>query len=111
RTWLGAPLHAATLWPTDGVRIVSGESLLATYSKKPRSQRKHCTRCGGAVMNAHPSEDMIDVMASLLRDYSFEPTMHVHYDEHVMAVADALPKYRDLPVEWGGSGELAAETV
>jgi hypothetical protein len=32
--------------------------------------------------------------------------MHVHYDEHVLTVQDGLPKYRDLPEEFGGSGEL-----
>jgi hypothetical protein len=106
RTWLGAPINAATLWPIDSVRILKGEQLLATYKKTERSHRKHCTACGGHVMNAHPSEGMIDVFAPILRDFPFAPTMHVHYGERILSVPDGLPKFRDLPEEFGGSGAL-----
>ncbi|HKJ24577.1 MAG TPA: GFA family protein [Myxococcota bacterium] len=109
RTWLGAPIHAATLWPTDAVRVVEGEELLATYQKTERSHRKHCTACGGHVMNAHPGGGMIDVLAPILRDFPFAPTLHVHYGEHVLAMRDGLPKYRDMPADLGGSGELVEE--
>jgi hypothetical protein len=61
-------------------------------------------------MNAHPSEGLIDVMASLMADFPFIPTEHVHYAERVMDVRDGLPKYRDLPEQWDGSGELIPES-
>jgi len=111
RTWLGAPVHAVTLWQTQDVEVTKGASLLKTFIKMPRSHRQHCTNCGGAVMNAHPleGEDMIDVMASLLIAFPFEPTMHVHYQERIIDMRDGLPKYAELPEEWGGNGQLLAE--
>jgi len=59
-------------------------------------------------MNAHPleGEDMIDVMAGLITDFKFQPTMHVHYLERIIDMHDSLPKYARLPEEWGGDGLL-----
>lgn len=109
RSWLGAPVHAATLWRPEDVTIRSGQELLATYKKTERSHRQHCTACGGHVMNAHPSQGMIDVLAPILRDFPFEPAMHVHYGERILAIRDGLPKYRDMPEEFGGTGVLVTE--
>ena len=111
RSWLGAPIHAATLWPLDNVSVLNGEKLLATYKKTERSHRKHCTVCGGHVMNAHPGEGLIDIMASVLQDFTYQPTMHVHYEESTMSVRDGLPKYKDLPADFGGTGDLADEPL
>lgn len=104
--WLGAPMNAATLWPTDSVRVVSGEASLGTYAKMPRSQRKHCTQCGSNVMNAHYDEGMIDIFAPNIEGFSFQPTMHVHYQERLVDFPDELPKFADLPKDFGGTGEL-----
>ena len=89
--------------------MVKGEDLLSTYRKTERSHRKICGSCGGAVMNSHPGEGMVDVFASLILQYRFRPTMHVHYGERIIAVTDDLPKYRDLPEDFGGSGELVVD--
>ena len=35
------------------------------------------------------------------------PSCHIHCDESVMTIDDGLPRYVDMPEEWGGSGELA----
>ncbi len=110
RSWLGAPVHAATLWPTEKVTIVKGEEKLATYKKTERSQRKHCTNCGGHVINSHPDEGFVDVMAPIIKDFPFEPTMHVHYGERILSMPDGLPKYKDVPAEFGGTGDLIKET-
>ena len=104
--WLGAPVNAATLWPTDAVQFTKGEELLGTFSKAPRSQRKHCTKCGSNVVNAHYDEGLVDVFASNIKAFPFEPTMHVHYAERLINMPDDLPKFSDLPSEFGGSGDL-----
>ena len=39
------------------------------------------------------------------RSWSGSP-VHVHYSESVLPIDDGLPKYRDFPTEFGGSGEL-----
>ncbi|HEY8519205.1 MAG TPA: GFA family protein [Gammaproteobacteria bacterium] len=106
KRWLGAPMNAATLWPIASVRFRKGEDLLGTFAKAPRSQRKHCTQCGGSVLNAHYDEGVSDVLASLIKDFPFAPTMHVHYRERLLDARDDLPKFSDLPIELGGTGEL-----
>lgn len=105
KQWLAAPMNAATLWPTQCVKFIRGEDLLRTYAKTPRSQRKHCTKCGSNVVNAHDEEGMIDVFAPIIKDFSFTPTMHVHYQERMRDVDDPLPKFADLPEEFGGTGK------
>lgn len=37
-----------------------------------------------------------------------EPQLHIFYGERVMNVADDLPKFKDLPEPFGGTGELLA---
>lgn len=107
RTWLSAPVHGATLWPSANVKVLRGE--LGTYKKTEASHRQFCLRCGGRVLVLHPAIGMTDVPAIVLPDVSFRPTLHVHYGEKVVAMRDGLPKYRDFPKEFGGSGETLAE--
>ena len=35
--------------------------------------------------------------------------MHVNYAETVLPMNDGLPKFRDFPSDFGGSGEMIAE--
>jgi hypothetical protein len=39
----------------------------------------------------------------------FKPALHVHYGEKVLSVKDGLPKMKDLPKEFGGSGQALPE--
>jgi hypothetical protein len=41
--------------------------------------------------------------------FKYQPTLHVHYGEKVMAVRDGLPKFKDFPKEFGGSGDTVPE--
>ena len=50
----------------------------------------------------------MDVYAALLPTLRFEPTLHVHYQETALRLHDSKPKFKDLPKEMGGSGEVAA---
>jgi hypothetical protein len=49
---------------------------------------------------------MTDVFSVVLPGVAFRPTMHVHYGEKVLAMRDGLPKYKDFPKEFGGSGDV-----
>jgi hypothetical protein len=109
RGWLGAPVHAASLWPKASVRITKGESELGTYKRTEASHRKFCQRCGTPVLIDHPALGMVDVPAGGIRGFAYLPTVHVHYSEKVMSVKDGLPKFRDMPKDFGGSGDLLAE--
>jgi len=52
---------------------------------------------------------MADVFAAAIPTLTFVPTLHVHYQEAVLAMRDGLPKQKDLPRAFGGSGELLPE--
>ena len=52
RGWLGAPIHAASLWPAASVRVVKGADKLGLYKKTEASHRQFCTECGGPVWSA-----------------------------------------------------------
>ena len=107
KNWLAAPVNAFTLWPRENVRLVRGE--VKTFNRTEAAYRKFCATCGGPVMTDHPSMGLVDVYAILLEDFTHEPTMHVHYGRRFMALRDGLPKFKDLPAEFGGSGETLPE--
>jgi hypothetical protein len=60
-------------------------------------------------MTDHPGMKLVDVYAPLLEGFTHTPTLHVHYGNKMVAVKDGLPKYKDLPAEFGGSGETLTE--
>ena len=106
KSWLAAPMSAFTLWPPGSVRITKGEAHIGSFSKSEAADRKFCKACGGAVMTAHPGMDLVDVYACLLEGFAFEPQMHVNYGNKFVSIPDGLPKFKDLPDTFGGSGEI-----
>ncbi|MFO0687947.1 MAG: GFA family protein [Myxococcota bacterium] len=109
RGWRGAPLHSASLWPAAAIHITQGADLLGTYKRTDASHRKFCQRCGTPVLIDHPALGMVDVPAGGIRGLAFQPTIHVHYGEKVMPVRDGLPKFKDMPSDFGGSGVQLAD--
>ena len=111
RSWSGSPVHASTLWKTESVKVVSGEEHIRTFQKSADSisHRQYCATCGGHLMISHPDFGMYDVLAATIPTLTFVPEIHVHYSESVLPLSDGLPKFRDFPVEFGGSGEMVAE--
>ena len=79
------------------------------FVKTPASERTYCTKCGGHLMTNHPSLGLVDVYAATLPTLAFVPGVHVNYAETVLPMRDGLPKFKDFPSEFGGSGELIAE--
>jgi len=49
------------------------------------------------------------VYAALIKDFPYQPGVHVHYQETRLPMRDGLPKMKDLPGEMGGSGVALAE--
>ena len=105
RGWLGAPIHAASLWPAASVAIARGTEALGTYKRTEASHRKFCKQCGTPVLVGHPALGMVDVPAGRIQGLAYQPTLHVNYGEKVMAVRDGLPKFKDFPKDFGGSGD------
>ena len=104
RQWSAGPVNAFTLWPPSAVTITRGAELLGSYHKTENSIRKWCTACGGHVLTEHPGLGLTDVYAAVLSEFSFEPMLHVNYGETVLRLHDGLPKQKDFPKEFGGSG-------
>ena len=76
--------------------------------KDQSSYRKTCVRCHSNVLNDHPGMGLTDIVSDIL-DAPFEPKFHIHYAERVWSVKDGLPKFKDMPTEFGGSGETVDE--
>ena len=109
RSWSGGPVNAFTLWAPDAVMVTAGAESLATYEKTPISQRRYCAKCGGHLMTNHPTLGLVDVFAAALPTLKFEPGVHINYAETVLPMRDGLPKLKDFPSEFGGSGEAVPE--
>jgi hypothetical protein len=109
REWSAGPVNAFTLWPEQAVTVTKGADKLGTFNRTDRSARKWCTACGGHVLTVHPAWKLVDVYAAVIKDFPFEPGVHVHYQETVLNMRDGLPKMKDLPAEMGGSGQTLPE--
>jgi hypothetical protein len=106
RSWLSAPVHAATLWRTPNVKVTKGSENLGLWKRTENSHRQFCKTCGAAVLIGHPAMGLTDVPAGSVKGgFKFQPAVHVNYGEKVMSVRDGLPKFKDFPKDFGGSGE------
>ena len=109
RSWSAGPVNAFSLWKPNALRVVSGTENIATFKKTAMSERQYCLKCGGHLMNNHPPLGLIDVYAATIPSLPFVPGVHVNYAETVLPMHDGLPKFKDFPAEFGGSGEMIRE--
>lgn len=109
RAWSGGPLNAFSLWKPAAVRVKSGQRKLAVFQQTALSDRTFCSQCGGHLLTLHPPISLVDVFAATLPSLAFKPSAHVNYAEAVLPMKDGLPKLRDFPKEFGGSGETVSE--
>lgn len=109
RSWSASPVNAFTLWKPENVRVARGAEAIGHVRRTAASDRQFCTACGGHLMTEHPGLGLTDVYAAVLPDLAFVPGIHVNYAETVLPMKDGLPKMRDFPASFGGSGESMAE--
>ena len=109
REWSAEPVHAFTGWAPDSMKVTEGAGNIGAYQRTEKSLRKWCTACGGHLFIDHPGWVVVDVPAAVIPSLKFTPALHVNYQEAVLPIKDGLPKYKDVPKEMGGSGELAPE--
>ena len=109
RSWSAGPFNAFTLWKPQNVKVTKGAETLMQFTKTKTSSRAFCRRCGGHVLTDHPPLGLVDVYAATIPDLKFTPGVHVNYAETVLPMRDGLPKLKDFPKEFGGSGEAIAE--
>ena len=92
-----APVSAFTLWKKENVVLTKGAEFLGRFKSSEISDRRHCTKCGS------------HISLGALRDFPFEPKVHLNYAETILPIEDGLPKLKDFPAEIGGSGETLPE--
>jgi len=109
RSWSAGPVNAFTLWNPDALKITRGAGELGAYRKTENSIRHWCKQCGGHVFTEHPGLGLTDVYAALIPDLPFAAGVHVNYGETVLRIHDGLPKLKDFPAEFGGSGATVPE--
>jgi hypothetical protein len=109
RDWSAAPVNAFTIWKPENVNVIKGANDVGGFNRTERSLRKWCRTCGGHVLTEHPHMGVVDVYAATIPDFPFKPAVHVHYQEAVLRVRDGLPKMKDLPKDFGGSGDVLPE--
>lgn len=109
RHWSAGPVNAFTLWKPESVKVTNGLENMGTYNLTPNSFRKWCKNCGGHLLTEHPGMNLTDIYAAIIPDFQFNPTLHVYYQEAVLKIKDGLPKFKDLPKEIGGSGDILSE--
>jgi hypothetical protein len=44
-----------------------------------------------------------------LKELKFTPVAHLNYVNTIMPMKDGLPKFKDFPADFGGSGEMVDE--
>ena len=110
RSWSASPMNGATLFKPEDVFITAGEASYRTYAANEGHDRGFCAKCGGHVMADHrETYGIVDVYAAILDGFEFKPTAHVNYESTVLRVKDGLPKFKDFPADFGGSGEMMDE--
>jgi hypothetical protein len=109
RSWSGGPVNAFTLWKPEAVKIAAGAEHVGMFQKTAVSQRQYCKKCGGHLMTNHPPLGLVDVFSATLPALKYSPGVHVNYAETVLPMKDGLPKFKDFPAEFGGSGEQIPE--
>ena len=109
RSWSASPINAFTLWKPEAVKVTKGAENVGVFAKTPMSERKFCKICGGHLMADHPPLGMADIYAATIPGLDFKPMLHLNYQETVLHIHDGLPKLKDFPKEFGGSGETLPE--
>jgi hypothetical protein len=109
RSWSAGPVNAFSLWKPGAVRVTGGAEHLASYAKTPMTTRQFCRLCGGHVMSDHPTLGLVDVYAATIPGLAFAPALHVNYAQTVLPMRDGLPKLKDFPAPFGGTGETMPE--
>ena len=111
RSYTGSPVSTPVLWPRASIRFLAGEDKLHKYTKSKDTEggRYTCSACHGAIGALIAEAGLFDIFAGLFSDFEFKPTVHINYENAVLKIQDGLPKLKDMPEDWGGSGEYLPE--
>ena len=109
RHWSAAPVTAATLWKPEALKFSAGAEKIGSFRRTPNTYRKWCVECGGHLYTELALYGLVDVFDALIPQFAFKPAFHINYGEAVLPIKDGLSKFKDLPKEIGGSGDILPE--
>lgn len=88
------------------------DSLGSSKSKSGQLDRKFCNKCHAWVYNEWVGSPL---MATIVSTYDqvemgpllteLKPRLHLWYSSRIIDCPDGLPKYSDIPKEYGGTGD------
>jgi hypothetical protein len=91
------------------MKITKPEDQIDSYASSEGHQRAWCKKCSGHVFHDVGPFGVVDVYASLVEDLEFKPALHFNYQSTIMPMKDGLPKFKDFPSDFRGSGEIRPE--
>ena len=109
REYSGAPVSAFLLFKQENLKVTAGAAFLSRFASSEMSDRRFCTKCGGALMTEHSRLGITDVRPAAFPAVEFKPMIHLNYEETALRIKDGLPKLKDFPTHAGGSGETLPE--
>ena len=109
RRWTAQPVTAYALWPTPLVTVTKGQDRIGIAKRNDALSMHFCLDCGGNLMAVSAGSGLTDVYPMLIEEFSFAPQCHVNYAERAIDLPDGLPKFRDMPEQAGGSGEMMSD--
>ena len=104
-----AALVEVALFPAECVSIRGDLTSHSVTDTENAAIRHSCTKCGTRVLNTPGrGQSHLRCVFPVLCENSdwFQPSMHIFYEDRVVDISDALPKFLDLPREFGGSGKM-----
>ena len=104
RQWSAGPVNAFTLWKPDAIQVTRDADNIDTYNKTPQSYHKWYKTFGGHLFTEHPCLGLTDVYAAVIPELAYTPGVHINYQDAVLHIRDGLPKLKNVPKEFGGSG-------
>ena len=85
------------------------EDQIESDTSSEGNEQVGCKTCGGHSHHVAGSLGVVDVYAGLVEGLEFKPALHLNYESTIMPMKDGLPKFKDFPEEFGGSGEMRPE--
>jgi hypothetical protein len=99
--------HYAVI-PSDQYTITKGMDKVGKITTQPENcQRNFCKDCGSRVGCSLGGKAFIEIsmLAGKIPKEFTELKYHIKYNQRIVDIQDDLPKYLNLPKEFGGTGE------
>ncbi|HTB78890.1 MAG TPA: GFA family protein [Polyangiaceae bacterium] len=98
----GAAYIPVALYPMSAVKVTTGTPKSWKLRTMPRMT---CPDCGTRLFAEPPGLGVRGVVAMLLPAGKFQPAFHIHCQSAVRPVRDAIPHFKALPAQFGGTDE------